>query len=286
MGFLHTVGYLGPEGTFSEVAAQRLGQAEEQRQPFPTFFHLLDAVLQGQLDAAVIPVENSTEGAVGATMDYLAQQEHTRSWLGIVREDVVPIHQTLATLPGVSLANITCIISHPQALAQCGRLLAQRFPHATLREAASTAEAAQQVAARGDRLAAVLCPAKAAERFGLEIRIAEAEDEPGNATRFLRVERAQTPWQIRGEKSSLAIRYPGEPDRPALLYETLRAFAEQSINLTRLESRPTKTGLGTYWFWLDVDAGIHERRLVNALSAIQMAGARVRFLGSYPRAVP
>jgi prephenate dehydratase len=268
--------YLGPEGTFAEAALSRaVTSGEGRRDPQPSVAAALGAVRSGDADAALVPLENSVEGSVPATMDGLVYGEP----LVITQEVFLPVVMMLAGRRGTALADVRSVASHPHALAQSARRLAEHLPGVTPLPATSTAAAAAAVAA-GEFDAAVCAPI-AAERYGLATLVEDIADHPGAVTRFVLVERpGRLPEPTGNDKTSL-VAVVG--DRTGALLELLREFAVRGISLTRIESRPTRERLGVYSFSLDCEGHVLDRRVGEALAALHRVCDDVRFLGSYPR---
>jgi prephenate dehydratase len=269
--------YLGPEGTFAEAALISAGASSEgARSPAASVAAALAAVRSGDVDAALVPLENSVEGSVPATMDGLADGDP----LVITREVFLPVTMTLAVRPGTALADVRSVASHPHALAQTARWLAEHLPEVSPLPSTSTAAAAAAVAA-GQYDAAVCAPI-AAQRYGLDALVHDAADHPGAVTRFVLVAPpGALPAPTGNDKTSL-VAVVG--DRTGALLELLREFAVRSISLTRIESRPTRERLGVYSFSLDCEGHIADRRVGEALAALHRVCDDVRFLGSYTRA--
>lgn len=269
--------YLGPEGTFAEAALSSVvASTEGARYPQPSVAAALAAVRAGSVDAALVPLENSVEGSVPATMDGLADGEP----LVITREVFLPVTMTLSGRPGTRLADVGSVASHPHALAQCARWLAEHLPDVVPLPAASTAAAAAAVAA-GEFDAAVCAPF-AAQRYGLEAVATDIADHPGAVTRFVLVAPpGPAPAPSGNDKTSLVVVVG---DRTGALLAVLNEFAVRDISLTRIESRPTRERLGVYSFSLDCEGHVADRRVGEALAALHRVCDDVRFLGSYARA--
>ncbi|MGZ4541353.1 MAG: prephenate dehydratase [Blastococcus sp.] len=272
--------YLGPEGTFAEAALQTVVASSEGAPPAlvpqPGVAAVLAAVRSGDADAGLVPLENSVEGSVPATMDGLADGDP----VVITREVFLTVSMTLAVRPGTSLDGVRSVVSHPHALAQSARWLSANLPAVTPLPATSTAAAAAAVAA-GDFDAAVCAPI-AAERYGLARLVEDVADHSGAVTRFVLVARpGPMPAPTGNDKTSL-VAVVG--DRTGALLELLSEFAVRGISLTRIESRPTRERLGVYSFSLDCEGHIADRRVGEALAALHRVCDDVRFLGSYPRA--
>jgi prephenate dehydratase len=268
--------YLGPEGTFAEAALSTVvASSEGARYPQPSVSAALAAVRSGDADAALVPLENSVEGSVPATMDGLADGDP----LVIVREVFLPVTMTLAARESVGLGDVTSLASHPHALAQSARWLAANLPHVSPLPATSTAAAAAAVAA-GEFDAAVCAPI-AAERYGLVTLVGDIADHPGAVTRFVLVARPGALPEPTGNDKTSLVAVVG--DRTGALLELLSEFAVRGISLTRIESRPTRQRLGLYSFSLDCEGHIADARVGEALAALHRVCDDVRFLGSYPR---
>ncbi|HET8733405.1 MAG TPA: prephenate dehydratase, partial [Anaeromyxobacteraceae bacterium] len=239
------VAFLGPPGTFSEEAVGRCpGLAGSERQPFPSFADAYEAALRGDVDVALLPVENSIEGAVGATLDLLVH----RPGLRIQQELVLPVEQHLLVRPGTALSAIRRVLSHPQALGQCSAFLRTRLPGVPTEPTLSTADAARRASQEPD--VAAVGGRGAAERYGLELLATSIQDAAENFTRFVLLGREDGRATGRDRTS---IAFTLDRDRPGGLYEVIAEFATRRINLSRIESRPTKTAVGHYVFFLDFE---------------------------------
>jgi prephenate dehydratase len=270
------VAYLGPPGTFSEEAVSRCpALTGSERQPFPSFAEAYEAALRGDVDVAMLPVENSIEGAVGATLDLLVQ----RPGLRIRQELVLPVEQHLLVREGTVLAGIRRVLSHPQALGQCAAFLRQRLPGVPSEPTLSTADAARR-AAEEPGLAAI-GGRGASERYGLSILSASIQDAAENFTRFVLLAREDGKATGRDRTS---IAFTLDRDRPGGLYEVIAEFATRRINLSRIESRPTKTAVGHYVFFLDFEGHRAEPECADALAGVRRQVHMMLLLGSYPRA--
>ncbi len=270
--------YLGPPGTFSEAALRTLPESVgAEVEPSPSVVAALDAVRGGQVDAALVPFENSVEGAVAATLDELSAGPAVH----IQREVLLPVRFALLGRPGTTLEQVQTVSGHPHAQPQCRHWLAANLPGRTWRPAASNADAARDVS-RGV-VDAALAGAFAAEQYGLEVLAHDVHDVEGAVTRFVLVGPPRIPPPATGADRTTLVAYERD-DHPGALLEMLTEFAVRGVNLTRLESRPTGSGLGSYCFSLDCEGHIGEARVGEALSALHRICADVRFLGSYPRA--
>jgi prephenate dehydratase len=269
--------YLGPEGTFAEAALKKaVASSEGARSPFPSVAAALAAVRSGDTDAALVPLENSVEGSVPATMDGLADGEP----VVITREVFLPVTMTLVAREGVALSDVRSVASHPHALAQSSRWLSTHLPDVAPLPTTSTAAAAAAVAA-GEFDAAVCAPI-AGERYGLATLVDDISDHPGAVTRFVLVTAPGSLPDPTGNDRTSLVAVVG--DRTGALLELLSEFAVRGISLSRIESRPTRQRLGVYSFSLDCEGHIADRRVGEALAALHRVCEDVRFLGSYPRA--
>ena len=271
------VAYLGPPGTFSEEAVGRCDLAAgDEPLPRASFQAAWESVLAGEADAALLPVENSIEGAVGTTLDLLVH----RAGLMIRREVLLPVQQHLLAPAGTSLAEVTRVLSHPQPFGQCARFLRERLPAARLEPAISTADAASQVS-KGLAGAAAIGARAAAARYGLTIIAEGIQDSDENTTRFLLVARADED-QTGADRTSIAFTL--DRDRPGGLYEVMGEFASRAINLSKIESRPMKQALGHYVFFIDFEGHRLDAGCAAALESVRRRVHRLHLLGSYPRA--
>ena len=270
--------YLGPEGTFSEQALRRIPAAQRAELiPARSIPDALDAVREGEADAALVPLENSVEGAVGVTQDELANGEP----LVIVREVVLPVSFVLATRPGRAIEEIATVVSHPHALAQCRGWLQAHLPDAVTVDVLSTSAAAMAVA-KGEYDAAICAPL-AVEQQRLTTLAKDVGDHPDAVTRFVLVSRPGPPPAPTGNDVTSIVVYIAH-DRVGSLLQVLTELAVRGINLTRIESRPTGNTLGRYCFFLDCTGHVADARMGEALMGLRRISAAVRFLGSYPRA--
>lgn len=274
------VAFLGPEGTFTAEAAGRVAP-DRQRVPLPTIPEVFAAVRSGAAPVGVVPIENLIEGSVNATLDELAFGPPGCYVRG---EVLVPISMNLLVRPGTALEDLTALRSHPHALAQCRAWVSAHLPGVAQHASTSTAAAAGEVAAEdpaGPERSAALGPRLAAERNGLEVLATDVHDRPGNLTRFAVLGRRMAA-PTGADKTSVVVFF-GE-DRPGLLLRILDEFALRSINLSKIESRPTKTTLGEYCIFIDCDGHPCEARLAEALRSVHRHVAELRVLGAFPRA--
>lgn len=277
------IAYLGPRGTFSEDALRAaLGDEAVEEVPVPSVYDAIVAVREGTAERALVPFENSIEGAVTTTLDTLA---FDAGGVTLVGEYDLPISLCLIAREQVGLDTIEVVLSHPQPSAQCARYLRGSLPRAEVRVAASTAEAVRTVVETEQPWAAV-GTASAAELYGAKILREGIEDEPDNVTRFVWVAPEGTSPSGSGAwRTSLVFSELGE-DHPGALVDALQVFSDRDVNLTRIESRPLRRGLGRYQFFLDIEGAAEEEPLRGAIEALRSKAETVRVLGSWPIDAP
>ncbi len=275
-----TIGFLGPEGTFTEQALlSQADLASHDLVALPSIPEVLAAVEDERVDLGFVAVENSIEGAVTVTVDNLAFETD----LLIQREVVMGVQMNLLAPSGVGLGDVRRVLSIPVATAQCRSFLRRELPQAVAVATSSTAEAAQLIAgAEQDGHTAAIAPSVAAKVYGLEVLATDIEDHPDNATRFVVVARHGIQPPTGHDKTSVVIFQ--RTDRPGSLLTILQEFAARSINLTKLESRPTKKGLGHYCFLVDLEGHIGDELVADCLRDLRSKVEDVKFLGSYPAA--
>ena len=286
------VAFLGPEGTYSEEASKLyLKKIENNAQieliPYANFHELMFAVDKGKVDEGVLPIENSLEGSIVIVTDLLAKDVN----LMIRQEMVLPIQNYLMALKGTNKKKITDIVSHPQPIDQCKDYIMKNFPNARIHLAPSTSEAAKRVAAGsayrwfGDeeeakgRTFAAIAPKASAALYGLEILDKEINSKD-NSTRFVVLSKKD--HEMTG-KDKTSIVFSIMKDKPGGLFQALSEFANRKINLTKIESRPTKTTLGHYYFFIDLEGHREEIEVAAALEAIKQNASFFKLLGSYPK---
>ncbi len=274
-----TMGVLGPKGTHSEAAASYLNERLSHHFELvtvPDLFECLQDVETGRLDTALVPVENSLEGAINITLDTLARSEA----LEVVRELIWPVHnQLMAKCDG---AAITRIFSHPQPISQCRAYLQQHYPQAEIVKVASTARAAELVAAEPASSGwAAICTQRAGELTGLLTVAAEIQDNKANCTRFFQVRRRGTGAEcLPKEKMLIICQIDGQ--KAGALYEVLKEFAQRGINMTRIESRPARTELGAYIFFFDLEYTADVKSLQESIAAVAKKSIWLKNLGTFP----
>jgi prephenate dehydratase len=269
-----TIAYLGPVGTYSETAAmvylQSLERGDAKLIPYPSIALTLRSLVKGETDLAIVPVENSTEGSVVMTLDALWEL----NGLQIQKELVLPIVCALLS-PGNALVEITEVYSHPQPLGQCQKWLEKHLPTVTIIPTNSTTEAIQRLEGRGN--AAAIAAPRAAELYGMPILVEPINDYAGNCTRFWVMGATAN---LEGDRVSLAFQVK---DMPGALMNPLKVFAERGLNLSRIESRPTKRSLGEYVFFIDVEIPSERGNLVApALAELATYTDELKVFGYYP----
>ncbi|WKX74337.1 prephenate dehydratase [Streptomyces sp. XD-27] len=270
--------YLGPEGTFTEAALRTLPEAATRELvPMVSVPAALDAVRNGAAAGALVPIENSVEGGVTATLDELATGEP----LMIYREVLLPIAFALLVRPGTTLADIKTVTGHPVAQPQVRNWLAAHLPDAQWESAASNADGARLV--QEGRYDGAFAGEFAAARYGLEPLVSEIHDAENAVTRFVLVGRPARPAAWTGADKTSVVIWLAD-DHPGALLELLQEYAARGVNLMRIESRPTGEGMGRYCFSVDCEGHITDRRVGSALMGLKRICPKVRFLGSYPRA--
>jgi prephenate dehydratase len=277
--------YLGPEATFTEAAALRIpAVAGSTLRPLPTVHATIGAVRSGAVIGAIVPVENSVEGSVNATLDELIRGEPLR----ITAEVLLPVTFMLLVRPGTTLTDVNTIITHPVAEAQCRTWVTKNLPTATVDFASSTAAAAQTVATSaagpdGHVYDAAIAAPLAAQRYKLTDIATDIGEDTEAVTRFVLVSPVGMPARPTGSDKTSLVAYIRD-DHPGALLEILEQFATRGVNLSRIESRPTGNGLGRYCFAIDFEGHVADARVGEAMMGLHRICADVRFLGSYPRA--
>ena len=276
------VAYLGPPGTFTEQAlVEHLGLVESpgsEISPFGSVEEVVEATAAGNFDIGFVPIENSIEGTVNATLDSLVFDCD----LLIQREVIMDVHLDLMAVPGTDLTDIERVLSFPHASAQCRNFLSRRLTQAEVLATNSTAEAARVVGTNRLARTAALAPTLSASLYGLEVIASSVEDHPDNQTRFFALARAGIPPVTGHDKTSIVCFQSS--DKPGSLHSILGQFAARGINLTKLESRPTKRSLGAYCFIVDMEGHLADEVVADCLRDLHAMLARVKFLGSYPAA--
>jgi prephenate dehydratase len=274
------VGYLGPAGTYSEEALRASAPPGVEEVPCASVWDTVMAVQDGLVDRAVVPIENALEGGVAATLDALAGEADR---VRIAGEVVHPIHHCLVAVAGIPLAEVTRVVSHPQASAQCARFLREHLPRADRVTAPSTADAVMRVR-NGDGTTAALGSRLAAELYDCHVLVENVEDRSDNVTRFVWLAPAGETSEPGPDAKTSIVFWGAGDESPGWLVEVLRQFADRGVNLTRIESRPRRVRLGHYMFFADLNGAAERPPVREALEALRSRVEEIRVLGSYPAA--
>ena len=278
------VGYLGPDGTVShEALLTAPGSDAFELAPLPTLHEAVIAVHDGDVDRALVPIENSLEGSVNPTLDAIAFETDDVVIVGELRH---PVHLHLVAAGPLGLDEIRVVVSHPQASGQCGRFLRDTLPGVPVLAARSTADAVRQIAGGFESGAAAIGTRGAADRYGCAVLREDVEDDPGSETRFVWIARAGFEPEATGTgpfKTALMFWGAGSAG-PGWLVRCLAEFAERDVNLTRIESRPRRQRLGEYMFFVDLDGHAADPAVAAAVEGLRAHADVVRVLGSFPAA--
>lgn len=275
------VGYLGPKGTFTKIAVQQIFPHEEAV-PYDTIPACIDAVKKGEVAYGVVPLENAIEGSVNLTIDYLIHEQQ----MPIVGEIIVPIRQHLMVHPSnkQEWEKIEFVFSHSHAIAQCHQYLHKHMPNVEFQYTKSTGAAAEYIQDNPDLQAGAIGNELAAKEYGLEIVKGDIHDYDNNHTRFVILNKEEkeyaTALDSQGARTTFMITLPS--DYAGALHQVLSAFAWRKLNLSKIESRPMKTGLGNYFFIIDVEMKMDDVLLPSVKAELEALGCSVKILGSYP----
>ncbi|MDY3929751.1 MAG: prephenate dehydratase [Clostridia bacterium] len=271
------VGYLGPVGTFSYMAAKEYYKGREaELKEYPSIYTLIKAVDNREIESAIVPAENSIDGSVNTTLDTIAFE----SKVYICGEYVLKVSENLIAKKGTKKEEIKKIISHPQPIGQCSKIINSQFPNVKIEYTESTAAAARIIAAGKDNSVAMIGPSACAQLYGLEIIEKNCGDEPNNCTRFIEIKKEQNTVFGNNDKSSFII---STDNNPGCLFRVVEAFAKNNVNMCKIESRPAKKKLGVYIFFIDIDGNIAEENIKKALNKIKSESNSTVFLGSYKK---
>jgi prephenate dehydratase len=270
------IGYLGPSGTFSQEAMKVYIKGKERyiEYDYGTIQDTILAVNNGEIDEAIVPTENSLEGAVNVTLDMLAAEDD----LQIKAEVIIDIKQNLMAKKGTSLDDIRYILSHPQPIGQCRKYISKNFPDAKIRLLSSTAEAAL-VVSKGEKNSAAIGSIIISDIYGLDVLKTDIQDGCNNLTRFVVISKNDS-GRTGCDKTSIVF---STEDKPGSLYRILDIFNLWDINMTRIESRPAKNQLGSYKFFVDLNGHRDDDNIRDALTMIKKKTSFFKLLGSYPR---
>lgn len=272
-------GYLGPAGTFCHEALLSVPDVPGHHRPYPSVVTALDAVRNDEVAAALVPIENNIEGGVSATLDNLTYGRP----LMITREVLLPVEFNLYARPGTRLEDVKRIVTHPHAAAQCRDWVAANLPHATVHEGGSTAAGAAEIADPNSRFQATICSVAAGELHRLEAIATAIADNKEAVTRFILVKQPGPPPERTGSDKTTLTVFLNDDEAGALL-RMLEQFASRGVNLSRIESRPSRLVRGHYSFSIDAEGHINDHRLAGAMKGLKRTSREVTFLGSYPRA--
>lgn len=275
-----SIAYLAPRGTYSDEAARIFAEKMEAQDvefvALPSFNEVYEAVERGRCEFGVMPIENSLEGAVTATLDAFA----FRSGCSIVGSTVINIHHCLFLNPDATIDDVTTVASHPQGLGQCRRFLNEHFPKLHQVSAKSTADGIRMAAE--DKHVAGIGSKFAGSLFDCKMELEGIEDHFGNQTKFVLIARTGHPQAIKGTKMKTSLALFLENDRPGALQMILSEFNYAEVNLTMIQSRPTKQGLGDYMFFIDIEGSQDDLAVRTALDCLRLKLREVKILGSYP----
>lgn len=270
---MSTIGYMGPDGTFSHTAALEYSNGKYELCEYSTIYAVIQAVNNGEVNCGIVPIENSIDGSINTTLDALAYDTD----LYITDEYVLKINQNLLVKKGTKKENIKAISSHSSAIGQCSKFLHDEFPNAKIMSTNSTALAA--LAARdGDGSVAALGSVQGAQFYGLDVMYHNCNDIANNCTRFIVIAKNRNITVTKHDKSSIVFTLPHEPGS---LYKSLGLFEKAGINMLKIESRPLKTELGKYIFFIDIEGNADNPDIYFALDNIRSKTSFYKFLGSY-----
>ncbi|MFC2145570.1 prephenate dehydratase [Actinomycetota bacterium] len=274
------IAYLGPQGTFTEEALDKyisgIGSEDKiEKIPYATMQEVIKSVDRGEASEGIVPIENSLEGSVNITLDFLTFESEAK----IIREITIPIRHSLIGKEKMVISKIKRIISHPHATAQCKNFISTYLKGIEIIAANSTAEAIKMLQETDNSIAAIGTEI-AAKLYGLHIIEKDIEDNKDNKTRFIFLGNS---IQKKTGKDKTSIVCFLEKDRPGSLFTILKEFANRDINLTRIESRPAKKDLGDYVFLIDIDGHLHDKEIFETLEVLRKTVYLVKILGSYPK---
>lgn len=267
------LGYLGPSGTFSHQAAIEWSNGNEEIKEYSTIYSVILAVAKGEIERAIVPIENSINGSINTTLDTLAFDVD----LYITGEYILHISQNLMVKKGTKKEDIKIITSHPQPIGQCSRILSHEFADTEIEFADSTASAAKRVAASDGSVACIASP-NSAMLYDLDILYADCGDDINNSTRFVIISKEPNKEVTGHDKTSIVFTLD---NKPGSLYNAIELLAKEKINMTKIESRPIKKELGKYVFFIDIDGNIDDATIYFALDKVKRNTPFYKFLGSY-----
>ena len=274
------VAYLGPAGTHSEEALRASAPQDAEATPYPTIYDAVMSVQEGEVDRAIVPIENALEGSVAVTLDTLTLEADR---VRIEGEVVQPVHHCVIARAEVSLSTVERVVAHPHATAQCARFLREHLPGAEHVSAPTTADAVMTVCRTDDVATVALGSSLAANLYDCYIVATNVEDHPDNVTRFVWLAPDDQVSGPADDAKTSIVFWGGGDESPGWLVDVLNEFAGRDVNLTRIESRPRRTGLGHYFFFVDLEGGAGSSRVDEALGAVRGHVEELRVLGSYGR---
>lgn len=263
------LGYLGPNGTFSHQAAMEWSEGKEEIKEFSTIYSVILAVEKGEIDRAIVPIENSIDGSINTTLDTLAFDVD----LYITGEYILHISENLMVKKGVKKEDIKIITSHPQPIGQCSKLLSHEFADVKIEFADSTASAAKRVKESDGSVACIGSP-NSAKIYDLDILCHDCGDDANNSTRFVIIEKTPNKTVTGHDKSSIVFAID---NKPGSLYSAIELLAKSGINMTKIESRPMKKELGKYVFFIDIDGNIDDASIYFALDKVRQKHFSINF---------
>ena len=269
------IAFLGPEGSYSEQAARNYNPSANLV-PFNSFRAISEAVVAREIEEGILAIENSLTGSIIENLEVLVEFQD----LKIRGEVVIPIHHSLIVKSGTKTEQVQVVFSHPQALSQCKNFISKNLPHASLVASLSTSSSVTDMVT-SHIPAASIANHNAASQEGIEILKTSIEDSPNNATRFIIISNSDNP-QTGNDKTSLCISF--DSDKSGILYNVLGECAKRGVNMTKIESRPSKLNLGNYIFFIDIEGHRDDRITKETLSAIKSKTGKFLLLGSYPQA--
>ena len=272
------VASLGPAGTHSEEALRASAPPEVEAMPYPTIYDAVMAVQEGGVERAVVPIENALEGSVAVTLDTLTVEADR---VKIAAEVVHPIHHCVVAREEIPLSDVRRVVSHPQATAQCARFLRAHLPDAEHVTAPSTADAVMTVCRSDHGASVALGSSLAAELYGCRVIAANVEDHPDNVTRFVWLAPSGEVGEAGQDAKTSIVFWGGGDQSPGWLVDVLSECSARGVNLTRIESRPRRTGLGHYFFFVDLEGAEGSPAVAEALAAVRDHAGELRVLGSY-----
>jgi prephenate dehydratase len=279
------LGILGPEGTFSETAAllwlnvsKREGTKNIEIHYYDTIFDVAESIVRKEMDLGIVPIENSLEGSVGETLDLLSS-ENEKGGIQIVGEVLIPIK--ICLLSRGSFAQIRTVVSHPHALAQCKHFIREQLQATGVKVTSVDSTAAAAKLAKEIDAIGALASEEAAKKYGLSV-LAENVQDKASVTRFVALSPSGVKTAPTGKDKTSLLLYL--KDHPGALYDVLGEFARREINLTKIESRPSKRALGDYMFHIDCEGHVEEKKIKEALKAVEQHVVMLKIMGSYPMA--